>query len=82
MKIYCSKGIEKQDSLVDKFYIDKNQTWQQLKSFTSITDESNSLQFKWNLSNLEQSYLDSLSLTRMSNQVSFDIWFMKRRFIT
>jgi hypothetical protein len=47
-----------------------NQIWQELLLFTSIIDMSNSLNFKWSLSDLEESYLDSLSLHRAKSQVS------------
>lgn len=50
-------------------FIDSNQTWQQIKMLTSNIEESNSLQFKWNLSTLEDNYLNSLELKRIMPQV-------------
>lgn len=44
--------------------IDNDSTWNELKRYTSINDESLSLKFKWSLSNLEEEYLKSLNLQR------------------
>ncbi len=53
-----------------EFTIDNDETWKQLKTYTSVTDASISLKFKWILSNLEKNYLNSLNVERVSkNQV-------------
>lgn len=46
--------------------VSQNETWQELKKYTSINDASISLQFKWYLSNLEELYIDALSLERIA----------------
>lgn len=48
--------------------IDSNDVWLQLKEYTTETDASVSLKFKWKLSELETNFLDALSLTRALNQ--------------
>jgi hypothetical protein len=56
---------------IQEMFIDDNETWKQLKTYTSVIDASISLQFKWNLSCLEENCLNSLNLTRIENsQVS------------
>jgi hypothetical protein len=50
--------------------IDEDTVWHKLKTYTSITDESISLKFKWNRSSIEESYLKSLNLEKvLPNQV-------------
>jgi hypothetical protein len=44
--------------------VKSNDTWLQLKTYTSINDASISLKFKWYLSNVESFYLESLNLER------------------
>jgi hypothetical protein len=52
--------------------IDEDDTWQQLKAYTSVIDASISLQFKWDLSYLEEKCLNSLNLDKIKNiQVKF-----------
>lgn len=54
--------------------VSQNETWQELKKYTSINDASISLQFKWYLSNLEELYIDALSLERIAlNSKVFNI---------
>ncbi|RNA36921.1 hypothetical protein BpHYR1_037017 [Brachionus plicatilis] len=44
--------------------IEQDATWNELKRYTTINDESLSLKFKWSLSSLEDEYLKSLNLQR------------------
>jgi len=58
-----------------EMFIDDDETWKQLKAYTSVIDASISLQFKWNLSCLEENCLNSLNLVRVeNNQVRFKIY--------
>jgi hypothetical protein len=50
-----------------EMFIDDDETWKQLKAYTSVIDASISLQFKWNLSCLEENCLNSLNLVRVEN---------------
>ena len=64
--------------------INENDTWQQLKTYTSINDASLSLKFKWYLSNIEGFYLESLNLERATainlNRVRIIFNFIKLSF--
>lgn len=53
-----------EDKTENELNVDQDSTWNELKRYTSINDESLSLKFKWSLSNLEDEYLKSLSLQR------------------
>jgi hypothetical protein len=64
---------------LQEMLIDENSIWRQLQTFTSITDESISLKFKWNTSSIEEHYLKALSLEKIiPNQVSrlFSVLFL------
>lgn len=58
---FTKKSIETKE-----FIIDNNETWTELKNYTSVTDASISLKFKWILSNLEKNYLNSLNIERVT----------------
>ena len=49
--------------------IDEDLVWQHIQRFTTETDASDSLQFKWKLSDLESSFLSSLCLQRAPSLV-------------
>lgn len=53
-----------EDIAENELNIDQDSTWNELKRYTSINDESLSLKFKWSLSNLEDEFLKSLGLQR------------------
>ena len=50
---------------MNNLIIETDGLWQEIQKFTTVTDASNSLQFKWCLSNLEENYLNSLNLERI-----------------
>ena len=52
---------------LNEMFIDEDEAWKQLKDYTSVIDASVSLQFKWNMSCLEENFLNSLNLSRVEN---------------
>jgi hypothetical protein len=58
-----------QDLKDEEFLIENDPTWKQMKTLTSTTDESDSLQFKWNSSCLEENYMKSMNMQRVIPQV-------------
>jgi len=54
----------------DEFIIEKDPTWMHLKVLTATTDESDSLQFRWNLSCLEENYMKSMNMHRIVPHVN------------
>lgn len=54
------------DLVVNNLVIETDDLWQEIQTFTTVTDASNSLQFKWCLSNLEDNYLSALNLERIT----------------
>ena len=58
------------DIKVNDLLIETDDLWQQIQMFTSVTDSSSSLQFKWCLSNLEENYLNALSFKRTSHTLA------------
>ncbi|CAF0810566.1 unnamed protein product [Brachionus calyciflorus] len=60
---FCEKSIPEKE-----LNLNCDSTWNELKKYTSINDESISLKFKWSLSNLEDEYLKSLNLQRQIPQ--------------
>ena len=66
LNVNVKNSLEETDSAKEMF-IDDDATWKQLIAYTSVIDASMSLQFKWNLSCLEDNCLNSLNLVRAEN---------------
>lgn len=64
---------------LNELAIDCDKFWQQLITYTSVTDASASLQFKWSLSDLEDNYIKSLNLNKpQPNQVFLDFFLLAK----
>lgn len=50
---------------LNEINVDLDETWMQLKDYTSVNDASSSLKFKWLLSELENNYLNSINVNRV-----------------
>ena len=67
--IICNIYITDNGFIVTNLIIDSDEMWQQIQTFTTVTDASNSLQFKWCSSNLEDNYLKAISLDKINHNV-------------